>query len=54
MRQLKALNNILTEYDEPVEVLAQTPQYEKPVQALTCYRRIGAYERTPPETTSGN
>jgi transposase len=40
VRQLKALNNILAEYDEQVEVLAQTPQYEKPVQALTCYKGI--------------
>ncbi|MEJ2620735.1 MAG: hypothetical protein P8163_10850 [Candidatus Thiodiazotropha sp.] len=27
-RQLKALNNILSEYDEQVEGLAQTPQYK--------------------------
>jgi transposase len=40
VRQLKALNDVLIEYDEQVEALARTPQYEKPVQALTCYKGI--------------
>jgi transposase len=40
VRQLKALNDVLAEYAEQVEVLARTPRYEKPVQALTCYKGI--------------
>ena len=40
LRQLKAMNDILTEYDQQIEVLAETPYYEKPVQALTCYKGI--------------
>jgi transposase len=40
LRQLKAMNDILTEYDQQIEVLAKTPYYEKPVQALTCYKGI--------------
>ena len=40
LRQLKAMNDILTGYDQQIEVLAKTPYYEKPVQALTCYKGI--------------
>ena len=40
VRQLKALNDVLAEYDEQIEVLARTPRYEKPVQALICYKGI--------------
>jgi hypothetical protein len=40
VRQLKVLNDVLTEYDQQVETLTRTPQYEKPVQALTCYKCI--------------
>jgi len=40
LRQLKGTNGILTEYAQQVEELAKTPRYEKPVQALTCYKGI--------------
>jgi transposase len=40
LRQLKAMNDILTGYDQQIEVLAKTPYYEQPVQALTCYKGI--------------
>jgi len=40
LRQLKGLNNILAEYDQQIEALVKTPRYEKPVQALTCYKGI--------------
>lgn len=40
LRQLKSLNAVLAEYGEQVDALAKTPQYEKPVQALTCYKGI--------------
>jgi len=40
VRQLKGINRILTEYGQQIEVLAKTPRYEKPVQALTCYKGI--------------
>ncbi len=40
LRQLKGLNAILDEYGQQIEVLARTPHYEKPVQALTCYKGI--------------
>jgi len=40
LRQLKATNDIVTGYDQQIEVLAKTPYYEKSVQALTCYKGI--------------
>ncbi|MCU7930194.1 MAG: transposase [Candidatus Thiodiazotropha sp. (ex Codakia rugifera)] len=40
LRQLKGLNNILAEYEQQIETLAKTQRYEKPVQALTCYKGI--------------
>lgn len=40
LRQLKALNEVIREYNEAVDALARTPRYEKPVRALTCYRGI--------------
>ena len=40
LRQLKGLNSVLAEYNQQIEVLAKTPRYEKPVQALTCYKGI--------------
>lgn len=40
LRQLKALNRTLADYGQQIEALAKTPRYEKPVQALTCYKGI--------------
>ena len=40
LRQLKGMNDILTAYGQQIEVLAQSPRYEKPVQALNCYKGI--------------
>ena len=40
LRQLKGLNDILTAYGQQIETLANTPRYQKPVQALTCYKGI--------------
>ncbi len=40
LRQLKGLSNILADYAQQIEALAKTPRYEKPVQALTCYKGI--------------
>ncbi|MDH3772569.1 MAG: IS110 family transposase, partial [Nitrospirota bacterium] len=40
LRHLKGLNTILAEYDQQIGALATTPRYEKPVQALTCYKGI--------------
>ena len=40
LQQLKNLNGILTKYDEQIEALATSPRYQKPVQALTCYKGI--------------
>ncbi len=40
LRHLKGLNTILVEYDQQIGALATTPRYEKPVQALTCYKGI--------------
>ena len=40
LNQLKGLNHSLTEYNQEIEQLARTPRYEKPVQALTCYKGI--------------
>ena len=40
LRQLKGLDGIITEYEQQIEALASTPRYEKPVQALTCYKGI--------------
>lgn len=36
LRQLKGINNILTEYGQQIEALTKTPRYEQLVQALTC------------------
>ena len=40
LRQLKAMNDILDEYEQQIEELAMSPRYEKPVQALNCYKGI--------------
>jgi transposase len=39
-RQLQDINRSLTEYNQQIEALAQTERYQKPVQALTCYKGI--------------
>jgi len=40
LRQLKGLNSVLADYGQQIEALAKTQRYEKPVQALTCYKGI--------------
>jgi transposase len=40
LSQMKILENTLKEYGQAVDALAESPRYEKPVQALTCYRGI--------------
>ena len=40
LRQLKGLNQILTEYGQQIEVLAISPRYQEAVQSLTCYKGI--------------
>ncbi len=40
VRQLKAVNSILTEYDQAIYAMAKTERYERSVQALTCYKGI--------------
>jgi transposase len=40
LRHLNGLTTILAGYDQQIEELATTPRYEKPVQALTCYKGI--------------
>src|ERR671919_1007658 len=40
LRQLKGLTSIVAEYDQQIEALAKTPRYERPVQALSCYKGI--------------
>jgi len=40
LRQLKALNEVLTEYGQQIEVLANSPRYQSAVQSLTCYKGI--------------
>lgn len=40
LRQLKGLDEIVREYDRQVELLANTPRYQKSVQALICYKGI--------------
>lgn len=40
LRQLKGTNHILAEYGQEIELLAKTHRYEKPVQALTCYKGV--------------
>jgi len=40
LRQLKGLNNLVGEYNQHIEELAKTPRYDKPVQALTCYKGV--------------
>jgi len=40
LRQIKGLNEILAEYGQQIEVLANTPRYHRAVQSLTCYKGI--------------
>jgi transposase len=40
LRQLKALNEVLTEYGQQIEELAKSPRYQSAVQSLTCYKGI--------------
>jgi hypothetical protein len=40
LRQLKALSDVLTEYGQQIEVMANTPRYQPAVQSLTCYKGI--------------
>ena len=40
LRQLKALNEVLTDYGQQIEELANTPRYQSAVQSLTCYKGI--------------
>ena len=40
LRQLSGLNQILAEYGQQIEVLAQAPRYQRAVQSLTCYKGI--------------
>ena len=40
LRQLKALNEVLTEYGQQIEVLANSRRYQPAVQSLTCYKGI--------------
>jgi transposase len=40
LQHLKGLATILAGYDQQIEELATTPRYEKPVQALICYKGI--------------
>jgi hypothetical protein len=37
---LQDINRSLAEYNQQIESLAQTERYQKPVQALTCYKGI--------------
>jgi transposase len=40
LRQLKSVTLIVAEYDQQIEALANSPRYEKPVRALSCYKGI--------------
>jgi transposase len=40
LSQMKILENTMKEYGQAVDALAVSKRYEKPVQALTCYRGI--------------
>ena len=40
LRQLKALNEVLTEYGQQIDGLANSPRYRSAVQSLTCYKGI--------------
>ena len=40
LRPLSGLNQILAEYGQQIEVLAQAPRYQRAVQSLTCYKGI--------------
>jgi transposase len=40
LRQLKALNEVLSDYGQQIEVLARSPRYQPAVQSLTCYKGI--------------
>ena len=40
LRQLTGLNQILTEYGQQIEGLANPPRYQESVQSLTCYKGI--------------
>ncbi len=38
--QLKALNEVLTDYGKQIELLASSPRYQQAVQSLNCYKGI--------------
>ena len=38
--QLKALNEVLSEYSQQIDVLENLPRYQAAVQSLTCYKGI--------------
>ena len=40
LRQLKALNEVLTEYGQQIDMLANSARYQSAVQSLTCYKGI--------------
>ncbi len=40
LRQIKGLNQILSEYGQQIEALAAAPRYQSAVQSLTCYKGI--------------
>ena len=40
LRQISGLDQILAEYGQQIEKLANTPHYRKAVQSLTCYKGI--------------
>jgi transposase len=40
VRQLKAVNSILVEYEQAIEAMAKTARYKRSVQALICYKGI--------------
>jgi len=40
LRQLKALNEVLSDYSQQIEVLARSPRYQPAVLSLTCYKGI--------------
>lgn len=40
LRQLKGLNDILAEYGQQIELMANGPRYKKSVESLTCYKGI--------------
>jgi transposase len=40
LRQLTVLNEVLTEYGQQIDVLANSPRYQSAVQSLICYKGI--------------